>query len=180
MSRWGQLRKIFPASAEPAQPCDDAIFGLSAAAVREAAANSKVAADPGSEVNTADSNPGLAEVEEQDIPLQRTRSWKAPPVLAVNFVTKMQTEVRSQNHVVCCCSETSHGRAWAVSLVTHPWFDNAILLVVLINVILMSMYDPLRDDDSDWNLVVHNADLGFTGIFTVEFVLKLVALDLGG
>ena len=60
--------------------------------------------------------------------------------------------------------------------VTRPFFDGFIMFVILLSSITLAMEDPVKED-SDRNQKLGYFDYGFTAIFGVECLLKM--LDLG-
>ena len=85
-------------------------------------------------------------------------------------------------------------RRYVVWLVTHPYFDPIILFFIILNAILMMLadYDKIVEDDEDsrfglpdleksfWNDVNFRAEIPLTIIFTIELVLKVVAMGFMG
>ena len=84
-------------------------------------------------------------------------------------------------------------RKLIVRVVVHPAFDRFILAVILLNAAVMGMADytrvgtdPRRADygspvaEGPWNPFVMGMDYVFTAIFTLEFVLKVVAMGFSG
>ena len=80
-------------------------------------------------------------------------------------------------------------RVACVRTVTHPWFDRLILLLILLNSIVLALVDwsvidedPNSEDvgeplaEGSWrNTLLYETEAIFTVLFTVEFVLKVVA-----
>ncbi|KAL6062199.1 Voltage-dependent calcium channel type A subunit alpha-1 [Balamuthia mandrillaris] len=58
------------------------------------------------------------------------------------------------------------------------WFEAFIITVVLLNAIFLACGDPTAPSDSPRNRAVDTADKVFLGIYTVELVLKVLALGL--
>ena len=62
---------------------------------------------------------------------------------------------------------------------TWRWFENAILLCILLNTIVLMVYDYRAfhfNLPSARNDFVENSGYFFTGVFTLEFLLKTLAL----
>ena len=72
-------------------------------------------------------------------------------------------------HLCCFCRRSVY------DLVMNPYFDLAILIVIVYSTILLTMLNPdtLRDDS--WKNFFLLNDVIFLTIFTVEFILKLIA-----
>lgn len=74
---------------------------------------------------------------------------------------------------LCCLSSSNPFRNKIILLVTkNPWFDRFILLIILLNTLFLAL-------DQEVNIVTkYNEQIDFTFliIYTVEMVLKIVAL----
>ena len=88
-------------------------------------------------------------------------------------------------------SESNRVRRLTVTLSTNKHFDNFILFVILLNALVIGMTDyshvgtdPHRNDygtpvaEGPLNPFVMTMDYVFTAIFTLEFVLKVIAMEL--
>ena len=64
-------------------------------------------------------------------------------------------------------------------LISHKWFDNTVLSLVLLSNILLALERP-ADGDSDLNVALEKISYVFTAIFTVEALLKITTLTLWG
>ena len=60
--------------------------------------------------------------------------------------------------------------------VTRPFFDGFIMFVILLSSITLALEDPVKED-SEINQKLGYFDYGFTAIFAIECLLKM--LDLG-
>jgi voltage-dependent calcium channel L type alpha-1D len=60
----------------------------------------------------------------------------------------------------------------------NPWFDRIILLFITISTILLAVETPLTDPKSDLVKVLTYIDYVMTSIFTLEMVIKMIALGL--
>ena len=72
-------------------------------------------------------------------------------------------------------------RALVIRLVHLPQFDSFILLLIVVNALQMAMEDPLRADDAvvtEFDRRMQQAELAFSVCFTMEMLLKVVALGL--
>mmetsp|Transcript_2591 Transcript_2591/g.3694 ORF Transcript_2591/g.3694 Transcript_2591/m.3694 type:complete len:1759 (-) Transcript_2591:300-5576(-) len=84
-------------------------------------------------------------------------------------------------------SETDKIRIFCVRIVENKYFDHVILVFIILNSIVLalidySVVDPdtgLPTADGSWqNSIVENTEIMFTIVFTVELVLKVIALGL--
>jgi hypothetical protein len=75
------------------------------------------------------------------------------------------------------CDMSMTPRSTAIfHLVMSPVFDNLILLLIVANVAsLLMTHDNMSEE---WNLAMTYCNVAFTAVFTLEAVLKLVALGL--
>jgi len=56
-----------------------------------------------------------------------------------------------------------------------------IVACILINCIILSLYDPFDDDSEGWrNSIIEAAEIPFAVIFAIEMVVKIVAMDFIG
>ena len=60
------------------------------------------------------------------------------------------------------------------SIVRHRWFRSLMLSIILLNVIILSMYH--YDMSNTWLLALEWANVGFVTAFTLELVMKVIAL----
>ena len=64
-----------------------------------------------------------------------------------------------------------------IGFLFNRFFENFILLSILLNSILLALYDYSdRDSLTEYNQILDKIGMAFTGIFTMEFVLKTIAL----
>ena len=61
-------------------------------------------------------------------------------------------------------------------IVVTKLFENLILGAILANMVALSLYQPTEPDTSARNSALEDAEFVFTLIFTVELVLKMLAI----
>jgi len=79
-------------------------------------------------------------------------------------------------------------RKFALVIISNPLFDRFILTIIMINCVFMIISDyeyvdnmnNLSSDGSIQNQVVLSSEIYFTAIFTCEFLLKWMALNIYG
>lgn len=85
--------------------------------------------------------------------------------------------------------EENRVRQACVKAVAHPWFDRLILLLILLNSIVLALVDwsvinedPTSENvgepiaEGSWrNTLLYETEIIFTVLFTLEFVLKVIA-----
>ncbi|XP_077406943.1 sodium channel protein type 4 subunit alpha A [Vanacampus margaritifer] len=74
-----------------------------------------------------------------------------------------------------CCKPWLALKKWLYVIVMDPFFDLAITICIVLNTLFMAMEHYPMTQEFDEMLSVGN--LVFTGIFTTEMVLKLIAMD---
>lgn len=55
-------------------------------------------------------------------------------------------------------------------------FDSFILLLIVASTVTLALDEPLSDPDSKMNMILYYLDLGFTLVFSIECILKMIAL----
>lgn len=60
-------------------------------------------------------------------------------------------------------------------IVQHPLFDAAVILAIVANCIILATDDPTTEIQEPWQ---ERADYAFQGIYTAEFVVKVIAMGL--
>ncbi|XP_069048207.1 voltage-dependent L-type calcium channel subunit alpha-1C isoform X2 [Lepisosteus oculatus] len=71
-------------------------------------------------------------------------------------------------------SHTNKFRVLCHKIVNHNIFTNLILFFILLSSISLAAEDPVRND-SFRNMILSYADYVFTGLFTIEIILKMTA-----
>ena len=83
-----------------------------------------------------------------------------------------------------CLKEKNPVRRCLVHLIVNPWFDHFITACIVLNSIALAArdyrgnYDP--DFESNWNGYIDIIDNVFTGIYMVEFLLKVIVMGFNG
>lgn len=71
---------------------------------------------------------------------------------------------------------TNKVRRLLVKTVTHPIYDIAITIIILLSGVVLAIDLPLRDPDSGFMKFVYYADLVISILFVIEFIMKVIAL----
>lgn len=74
-------------------------------------------------------------------------------------------------------SSTNPLRSWAYSLAFARWFENFVLVCIVISSALLAIEDPVHEN-AQINKNLRFTDYLFTTVFTIEMLLKLVALGV--
>ncbi|KAG4066428.1 hypothetical protein HA402_007064 [Bradysia odoriphaga] len=149
------------------------------------------------ELTAAEEHQKEADKEKQWQELQREiESLKADDPAKVNDLTKQQDAIRPQEKEeeakeeddengpkemlpyssMFCLSPTNPVRRGAHWIVNMKYFDFFIMFVIALSSIALAAEDPVREK-SPINDLLNNIDYGFTAVFAVEMVLKVI--DLG-
>eukprot|EP00736_Rhodelphis_marinus_P000156 Rmarinus@m.17433 len=94
-----------------------------------------------------------------------------------NDPCRYEIETILEKVVYRSCFFFDKDNSWRIQsqyITTHPWFNNFILLVIVVNCMSMAMMDPV-DSSNPRNSVIETLEVPFLMIFTVELVLKVVA-----
>ena len=83
-------------------------------------------------------------------------------------------------HVLCGISKENPLRKFCVFTVQLRVFKATILLAILVNCVLLGLYDPrpaahIGSSSDELNVAISNAEKGLLVVYTVEFLLRLVA-----
>lgn len=103
--------------------------------------------------------------------------WKRIPIhnssdfLSPNFSFEFPLSPRANQNIAF--SRIRRAAHWVVNL---RYFDFFIMLVIGMSSIALAAEDPVNDK-SERNEFLNNLDYAFTGVFTIEFLLKVI--DLG-
>lgn len=140
----------------------------------------------------------IAHSQSVEIPKNYKEKRLLPPNFSVTHKPFLGGEVQKDVHYaeesLWLLPRSSCLRRYVVWLVTHPYFDPIILFFIILNAILMMLadYDKIVEDDEDsrfglpdleksfWNDVNFRAEIPLTIIFTIELVLKVVAMGFMG
>ena len=85
-------------------------------------------------------------------------------------------EIRPMSGRSLCCLSTENGcrkMFWKIS--THKWFENFILLLILISTITLAVETPMDDPKGQKVEILLSIDYFMTGAFTVEAIFKIIA-----
>ncbi|KAK7233038.1 voltage-gated sodium channel [Aureococcus anophagefferens] len=133
-------------------------------------------------------------LDDQGTPVQYTRALddeEPETVAAPNFFVD-GVAYRFAADRALGCAPSSEQRKRAVAVVVHPAFDAVILVAILVNAAFMGMVDygsVGEDPDLEmyykpkggWrNDLIEQAEIPFTALFLVEFVLKVFAMGFAG
>mmetsp|Transcript_57655 Transcript_57655/g.158821 ORF Transcript_57655/g.158821 Transcript_57655/m.158821 type:complete len:1739 (-) Transcript_57655:67-5283(-) len=75
-------------------------------------------------------------------------------------------------------SQTNPVRIWCAKVSSHPKFDTAVLVLIVISSLLLALDNPLMDPESDLKKFLVYTDYVMTTLFTMEMLLKIVTVGL--
>ena len=61
-------------------------------------------------------------------------------------------------------------------LINHPVFDNVIIFFIIVSTLTLAFEEPMEDPKRDQMKVIETVDLAMTIVFTLEALLKIMAL----
>jgi hypothetical protein len=86
-----------------------------------------------------------------------------------------------QDTTLLCLSRSNWLRQLCLRISTSAWFDNVVVAAILLNCLVLALYDPLDAANSGWqNQLGIQTEWAFTTIFTLEMLIKLVAIGAVG
>jgi hypothetical protein len=79
---------------------------------------------------------------------------------------------------LCGCTKSNGCRRLFMNITSSDYFDYFILLVIVVNCGMIASQSPLDPTDTPKALFIEQAGFVFNVIFTIEMVMKIVALGL--
>ncbi|XP_041459338.1 voltage-dependent L-type calcium channel subunit alpha-1D-like isoform X6 [Lytechinus variegatus] len=115
------------------------------------------------------------EEEEEEVETLTTASARPRRLSELNIPTK--TRPMPKANALFVFSSSNKFRRFCFMLVNHPYFTNVVLVLILISSAMLAAEDPV-DEKGNLNRILSYFDYGFTSIFTIEILLKVVAYGL--
>jgi len=76
-----------------------------------------------------------------------------------------------------CLDQNNPIRKKVADVVRHRYFDQASMIVIVVNCIFLCFTDPLdQDPNSSRNKILNGSEVYFTAIFTIEMIFKIVGM----
>ncbi len=85
---------------------------------------------------------------------------------------------RMQSNSLCCMPPDNAFRSSVFAITSHPVFDRLVLLLILVSSVTLAIDNPLHDPDGATARAVFVIDIMLTVLFTIEMMLKIIALGL--
>ena len=105
----------------------------------------------------------------------KRRDRRNPVTKFIQWLPVWWTRVNENNTSLYLFHEKSRVRRNAWRLIRWRWFDRAVMGAIVVNCVFLAMYDPTQPDDSGGNQMLNMVEMAFTVVFTVEFVIQIVA-----
>ena len=108
-------------------------------------------------------------------PVTRRQNIQADTALLFHVLPILRQSVEQRAESQACLEKTwfvSRFRLIIHSIVTYPFFDTFIMIIIILSSIALAAEDPV-EETSQRNLVLTYFDYLFTCIFAVEMVLKV-------
>ncbi|KAA0176357.1 hypothetical protein FNF27_02053 [Cafeteria roenbergensis] len=94
---------------------------------------------------------------------------------------KQQAQTELQPVALCCLTRSNPLRVLCEHMMRSWWFDQLVVVAILVNCVVLALFDPLDTRDETWQNQIGNIlEWPFTVIFTLELVIKIVAMGLLG
>jgi hypothetical protein len=112
--------------------------------------------------------------EKEDVPDEDDDEVKK--TLPYWFFANGKWEKLAEKSVFCLTKENCF-RMIMVNIYMHPWFDNFIVFLILVNSLFLGIYDYTDvDNKTNLNKFVTATDPFFTIAFLIECVIKVIAM----
>ncbi|OAF71883.1 Voltage-dependent L-type calcium channel subunit alpha-1S [Intoshia linei] len=105
---------------------------------------------------------------------ENTSSKACPKRINEENDTSIKPEIPQYNSLICL-SPTNKFRKFCWFICNHNYFGNLVLFAILVSSTMLAAEDPLYTN-SQRNKILKYFDYIFTGLFTIEVNLKIVAL----
>ena len=63
-------------------------------------------------------------------------------------------------------------------LTCFRWFDIIVLLIIIANTVVLALYNPFYPEDSPMIYALNICDYVFTGLYTIEAMIRIIALGM--
>eukprot|EP01138_Halocafeteria_seosinensis_P014026 gb/GECG01014323.1/.p1 GENE.gb/GECG01014323.1/~~gb/GECG01014323.1/.p1 ORF type:complete len:1981 (+),score=157.66 gb/GECG01014323.1/:1-5943(+) len=92
------------------------------------------------------------------------------------------THKRLEVQEYSCGCITTHNpvRDTCLTVYYNVWFDRIVLAIILLNCLTLAIIDPTSDASSTRNAIAAQSGIVFTVLFTVEMLIKMMALGVIG
>ena len=66
-------------------------------------------------------------------------------------------------------------RFLAIKVIHSPDFELVVIVLILANCVSLAMLRPMEGEDSPWNSMLDQVELGLNACFTLEVLLRIIA-----
>jgi hypothetical protein len=89
-------------------------------------------------------------------------------------VTQRELVLQDKSNALFIFSVSNPLRKWLIDLCVTPMFDKITTVVIVLNCLILSVYDPVNT--GGWrNQLIEDSEIPFLVIFTLEMVMKVIA-----
>lgn len=79
---------------------------------------------------------------------------------------------------LCCLKYNNPIRVLSIRLIQNPWWDRIVMALIVISTLFLAFDQPHVSSDAPMKVFLLYADYVITALFTVEMVVKIIALGL--
>ena len=94
-----------------------------------------------------------------------------------NFAVEIEgkKEIREMTGTSLCCLKPENClREFCYKLSTHSWFDNFILILIIVSTVTLAIETPMDNPEGQKVEILHYIDYFMTGAFCIEATLKII------
>jgi len=111
----------------------------------------------------------------------RGAAFAPPKVNAAEETIISMHYLEVKEYSLFCLSKRNFLRRLCLTIIRSPWLDRFLIIAILANCAILAAYDPLDFDNiSLRNQISVITEPYFTAIFTIDAIIKIIALDLWG
>eukprot|EP00968_Pinguiococcus_pyrenoidosus_P016025 scaffold1505_cov256-Pinguiococcus_pyrenoidosus.AAC.25 len=126
-----------------------------------------------------------SEARTADVDADKTSRHSAARLGTVVDLVQTRHELDKYAEERCRRRQPAHGKlSWlrraCLRVIDHPRFESGVMVLIVLSSVALALDDPLKDTASPQQRAVYAADLAFTALFTLELVLKVLALGVRG
>lgn len=146
----------------------------------------QVAAECAKSQNNNDDNDDNADIDDNDdedeIVKRSDTVCRSALFLPDEFQADDQecTQIPKDKFSLGCIHSNCFIRKYCIKIVANKWFERFIMFLILISSILLCLDEPRLNPNSNLAIFLYYADIVITILFTIEMVIKIIALGLIG
>lgn len=102
--------------------------------------------------------------------------FENPNFLQSCLITMFAFHEKRKDHALYLLTKRNILREWTTTLITHPLFDNTIIVLIILSSIALAFDNPLNDPDSTLAQILVALDYIFSSIFIFEATVKILSM----